>query len=176
MPTQAAGLPDSTAGVHTEQVHGELVPDPSWTLSASEIGAFAFCPQAWYLQRRRELVTAEAALRREIGSRAHRQIGGQTNLVRGAQVAQWLLLVAMAVALVLLAALLIRVLPRLPNSCLPFWCRPRWRVSSSHAGAGSAEGRSASGTATSSPPTIPSSTRPRSALSCLGWSDAAITC
>ncbi len=94
-----------------EAAHGALVLGRSPTLTASEIGSFAFCPQAWYLQRCRVPVTVEAALRREIGSRAHRQIGRQTDLVRSAKVAQWLLLVAMAVALALLAAVLLRVLP-----------------------------------------------------------------
>ncbi len=30
----------------TEKLRGQLAPDPSWVLSASEIGAFTFCPQA----------------------------------------------------------------------------------------------------------------------------------
>jgi hypothetical protein len=37
--------------VRAEQAYGGLSPEPSWTLSASKIGAYAFCPQAWFLQR-----------------------------------------------------------------------------------------------------------------------------
>ena len=33
-------------------LRGEVALDPAWTLSASEIGAYAFCRQAWFLQRR----------------------------------------------------------------------------------------------------------------------------
>jgi hypothetical protein len=87
---------------------GELAPNPSWTLSASEIGAYAFCPQAWFLQRCRLPVTAETAARRDAGSRAHREIGRQTDLVRTAGVIQTALLIAIGVVLVLLAVLVVR--------------------------------------------------------------------
>ena len=85
-------------------LHGELALDPSWTLSASEIGAYAFCPQAWYLQRCRLPVTAETETRREAGSRAHRAIGRQTDLVRTAGALQTVLLIAIGVVLLLLTA------------------------------------------------------------------------
>lgn len=97
-------------GWHTrgERVQGELVPDPSSTLSASEIGAFTYCPQAWYLQRCRVPLTPETDARRQAGSRAHRDIGRQTDLVRVADAAQPVLLLAIIVLLVLLAALVLR--------------------------------------------------------------------
>ena len=66
-----------------EGLHWQLAPDPSWMLSASEIGAFTFCPQAWYLRRCLVPVTAETDARRQAGSRRHREIGRQTDLVRG---------------------------------------------------------------------------------------------
>jgi hypothetical protein len=68
--------------------------DRSPVLTASEIGAFAFCPQAWYLQRRRVPVTPEAAVRRRAGGRAHRALGRQTDALRAAELALRLLLVA----------------------------------------------------------------------------------
>ena len=76
------------------ELGGELAPDPSWTLSASEVGAYVFCPQAWFLQRCRLPLTAETAARRDAGSRAHREIGRQTDLVRTAGVIQTALLIA----------------------------------------------------------------------------------
>lgn len=90
---------------------GEHAPDPSWTLSASEIGAHAFCSQAWFLQRCRLPVTAETAARRDAGTRAHREIGRQTDVVRTASAVQTALVIAIGVVLVLLAALVLRVLP-----------------------------------------------------------------
>ena len=93
------------------EVRGELAPDPSWTLSASEVGAYAFCPQAWFLQRCRLPVTAETEARREAGSRAHRDIGRQTDLVRTAGAVQTALLIAIGVVLVLLAVFVSRAVP-----------------------------------------------------------------
>lgn len=94
-----------------EESHGALALDGSLTITASEIGSFAFCPQAWYLQRCRVLVSTEAGLRREIGSRTHRQIGRQTDFVRATDVARRLLVMTMVVALTLLIVLLLRLLP-----------------------------------------------------------------
>ncbi len=94
--------------VRAERAYGELSPDPSWTLSASEIGAYAFCPQAWFLQRCRLPVTAETEARRQVGSRTHREIGRQTDLVRTAGALQTALLIAFGVVLLLLAAVLLR--------------------------------------------------------------------
>jgi hypothetical protein len=89
-----------------QQAHGGLVPDPTRTLTASEIGAYTFCPQAWYLQRCRVPVTAME--RRRSGSGMHRQIGRQTDLVRAAGAMRSILLLAIGVLLVLLVALVLR--------------------------------------------------------------------
>ncbi|GEM_PF-3968714 len=94
--------------MRAEQVHGELVPDPSRTLSASEIGSFTFCPQAWYLQRCRMPVTPDADARRQVGSRLHRDIGRQTTLVQAAGALQAALLVAIGLTLFLLVVLVLR--------------------------------------------------------------------
>src|SRR5947207_8995237 len=74
------------------------------TLTASEIGAFAFCPQAWYLDRCRAPLSDAAEGRRRRGRRAHRRIGRRTDLLRAAAIARRLLLAAILVLLVLLAA------------------------------------------------------------------------
>ncbi len=94
--------------VRAEQAYGELAPEPSWTLSASEIGAYAFCPQAWFLQRCRLPVTAEIKGRRQAGSKTHQEIGRQTDLVRTAGALQTVLLIAIAVVLLLLGAVVLR--------------------------------------------------------------------
>lgn len=94
--------------VRAEQAYGALSPEPSWTLSASEIGVYAFCPQAWFLQRCRLPVTAETEARRRAGSQTHREIGWQTDLVRAASAAQSVLLLAIGAILLLLAALALR--------------------------------------------------------------------
>ena len=94
-----------------EARHGRLVPHPSPTLTASEIGSFGFCPQAWYLQRCQLPVTEEARCRREAGTRAHRAIGRRTDLVRAAEVGRWLLLALIVVLVVLLAGTVLRGLP-----------------------------------------------------------------
>ena len=93
-----------------EARHGPLRPNPSPTLTASEIGSFAFCPQAWYLQRCRTPVTREAEQRRQAGTRAHRAIGRRTDLVRTVDASRPLLLAAIAVLLVLLVAVAAGVL------------------------------------------------------------------
>jgi hypothetical protein len=87
---------------------GGPAPRPSATLSASEIGAYTFCPQAWYLQRCRVPVSAETGARRRAGSRRHRDIGRQTDLVRAAGALQLVLLLAIGVALALLVVLVLR--------------------------------------------------------------------
>jgi hypothetical protein len=94
--------------VRAEQAYGELAPDPSCTLTASEIGAYAFCPQAWFLQHCRVPVTADAQARRQAGSRSHREIGWQTDLVRASGAVQTLLLIVILSALLLLAVVVLR--------------------------------------------------------------------
>jgi hypothetical protein len=97
--------------VRAEQACGELSPEPTLSLSASEIGAYAFCPQAWFLQRCRLPVTAETEARRQAGSKAHREIGRQTDVVRVAGALQMVLLVALGVLLLVLLAVVWRGLP-----------------------------------------------------------------
>ncbi|HEY1293609.1 MAG TPA: hypothetical protein VGJ60_11040 [Chloroflexota bacterium] len=76
-----------------ERVVDPFQPRPSSTLSASEIGQFAFCPQAWYLARCDIPVDAEASVRLEAGTRAHRRIGRRTDLIRAGDVIRvWLLI------------------------------------------------------------------------------------
>ena len=94
--------------LRAEHAYGDLSPESSWTLSASEIGAYAFCPQAWFLQRCRLPVTAETAARRQARSRAHREIGHQTEVVRAADALQTVLLIAIGVLLLLLVAVVWR--------------------------------------------------------------------
>lgn len=94
--------------VRAAQTYGDLSPVPSWTLSASEIGAYAFCPQAWCLQRCRLPVKAEAAARRWAGSQTHREIGRQTDLMPTANALQAVILIAIGVMLLLLATLPLR--------------------------------------------------------------------
>ncbi len=91
-----------------ERAHGGLVPDPSRTLTASEIGGYTFCPQAWYLQRCRVPVTATAEARRWSGSGMHRQIGRQTDLVRAADALRTVLLLTIGALLAVLVALVLK--------------------------------------------------------------------
>jgi hypothetical protein len=94
--TDTRGWPSADGWEGRAAAGGARGLDRSPVLTASEIGAFAFCPQAWYLQRRRVPATPEAAARRRAGERAHRVIGRQTDALRAAHVAQRLLLVAIA--------------------------------------------------------------------------------
>ena len=72
-------------------------------LSASEIGAFVYCPEAWYLQRIGAERSAPGELRLGAGTRAHQQIGRQTDRLRDlGNARRWLL-----VTIALLAALLL---------------------------------------------------------------------
>jgi hypothetical protein len=74
--------------------------DRSPVLAASEIASFAFCPQAWYLQRRRLRVTPQADRRRRAGMAAHRALGRRTDALGVAALARRLLLVVIALLLV----------------------------------------------------------------------------
>jgi hypothetical protein len=90
-----------------DAVDGARGLDRSPVLAASEIGSFAFCPQAWYLQRRRLPVTPQADRRRRAGAAAHRALGRQTDFLGVAALARRLLLVAIALLLVLVLFLLL---------------------------------------------------------------------
>ena len=48
-------------------------------LSASEIGAFSFCPEAWYLQRRGVARNDLAEARLAAGTHAHRRLAQRTD-------------------------------------------------------------------------------------------------
>ena len=78
--------------------------DRSPILSASEIGAYAFCPESWYLQRSGRPISAEAEGWRERGRRAHRRIGLLTFLLVLAELVRKLLLGAMVLLVLLVTA------------------------------------------------------------------------
>src|SRR5262249_53239208 len=80
-----------------ERIVGPLQPYPSLTLSASEIGQYAFCPQAWYLARCDMPVDREAQARLEAGTHAHRTIGRRTDLIRNADTVRAALVIVMVV-------------------------------------------------------------------------------
>jgi hypothetical protein len=61
-------------------------------LTASEIGAYAFCPQAWYLQRRRTTRSSTAAQGLAHGTLAHQVIGKRTDRLRDTENVRFLLL------------------------------------------------------------------------------------
>jgi hypothetical protein len=56
-------------------------PDTRPVLSASEIGQYAFCREAWYLARRGAPVLREQARHMQRGIDAHRQIGDRTDRI-----------------------------------------------------------------------------------------------
>lgn len=90
---------------------GSLQPDPSPVLTASEIGSFVFCKQAWFLQRCGVSVAPEAELRLAAGSGAHRAIGRRADVLRAAGTAQRVVLVAIASLALLLPVLVARGAP-----------------------------------------------------------------
>jgi hypothetical protein len=72
-------------------------------LSASEIGTYAFCPEAWFHERRGTARSTSTSRRLAAGSLAHWRIGRQTDRLRTAE--RWrtllgLLIVALAVFIV----------------------------------------------------------------------------
>jgi hypothetical protein len=76
------------------------MPEPF--LTASEIGEYAFCPQAWYLRRRKVRPSSIAAERLNSGIRAHQEIGRMTDDVRGRRrIHRLLLLVAIGLFVLL---------------------------------------------------------------------------
>jgi len=71
-------------------------------LTASEIGTFAFCEEAWLLQRAGAARDADGGRRLEEGTRAHHGIGRKTDGVHRADRAQRVvLLVVLALGLIL---------------------------------------------------------------------------
>jgi hypothetical protein len=72
-------------------------------LSASEIGSFVYCPEAWYLQRVGAERSAASELRLGAGTRAHQRIGRQTDRLRDlGNARRWLLATIVLLAGVLL--------------------------------------------------------------------------
>lgn len=78
------------------------MPDPSPVLTASEIGAYVFCRQAWFLQRCGVSVSSDAELRLAAGSSVHQAIGRRADLVQAVGVGRRLALAAIVVLTLLL--------------------------------------------------------------------------
>ena len=76
------------------------------TLTASEIGSFAFCPQAWYLQRNGRPQLQQATTRQDAGIAAHQQIGHRVDLLQVIRFVQRLLLLCIIAAFSLLTAVI----------------------------------------------------------------------
>lgn len=91
-----------------ERVVGALAPYSSPTLCASEIGEFAYCPQAWFLGRCNIPVDEQAQLRLEAGTRAHRRIGRQTDRLRATERVKTVLLISVVVLAVLAAIVAVK--------------------------------------------------------------------
>jgi hypothetical protein len=77
------------------------MPEPF--LTASEIGEYAFCRQAWYLRRARVRPSPIASERLSHGLRTHREIGRKTDELRGRRRLNGLLLV-LAIGLIVVSA------------------------------------------------------------------------
>ena len=70
-------------------------------LTASEVGNFVFCPEAWYLQRHGTRQAPMAEKRLQIGTGAHRQIARETDRVLKLETARLVLLVVILLLAVL---------------------------------------------------------------------------
>ncbi len=68
-------------------------------LSASEIGAYAFCPQSWHLQRAGAPVSGAARARLDAGTQRHRELGRASDALQVAAVARGLLILVALLAL-----------------------------------------------------------------------------
>jgi hypothetical protein len=77
-------------------------PRASLVLTASELGAYTFCPQAWYLQRHEHPRSRVGEERLSSGAAAHRSIGERVDRLRAIEAARGLVLVGIISALVLL--------------------------------------------------------------------------
>ena len=85
-------------------------------LSASEIGAFVYCPEAWWLRRHGNAPDADAMERLRAGSLAHRRIGRATDrLVTTDAIRRVLLIGLIVVALLLFAPEVVVQLAHLPG-------------------------------------------------------------
>lgn len=97
----------SSQKVRTGDSAGREVKDPTPVLSASEIGSYTFCPEAWHLQRRGVSRNAAGSRNVEQGTLAHQNIGSRADRVRGLEQMRRVLLLLVAA---LLAGLLFQVL------------------------------------------------------------------
>jgi len=95
-----AGYDESVSG----DAEDSRASSPVLVLSASEIASYAFCPQAWHLQRRGTAQNVAGARNLERGTFAHRRIGSRVDRVRGLERLRrvTLLLIAMLLAGMLL--------------------------------------------------------------------------
>src|SRR5579859_4292168 len=76
---------------------GRNAVDAELVLSASEIGNFTFCPQAWHLQRRGTTRNVAGARSVEQGIVAHRHIGRSADHVLGLERLRRVMLLVVAV-------------------------------------------------------------------------------
>ena len=86
-------------------------------LSASEVGNFAYCPEAWFLQRFGHAPDADAVRRLHDGTRRHHRIGHATEQLVGTDALRRSLLIVILV----LAALLVAANMGLLNLAGPPW-------------------------------------------------------
>jgi hypothetical protein len=107
-------------------------------ITASEVGNFTYCPEAWFLQRFGHSPDADAMQRLHDGTRRHQWIGRTTaRLVGTDDLRRVLLIIVIGLAALLLAASLDLInLParpwgRLPPFCSwqPLWYMPAWACS-----------------------------------------------
>ena len=73
-------------------------------LSASEIGSFVYCPEAWWLRRHGNAPDADAMERLRAGSLAHRRIGRATDRLVATDAIRRVLLISLIVVALLLFA------------------------------------------------------------------------
>jgi len=79
---------------------GRNATDAEPVMSASEIGNFTFCPQAWHLQRRGTTRNIAGARSVEEGIFAHRRIGSRADRVLGLERLRRVMLLVVAVLVI----------------------------------------------------------------------------
>jgi hypothetical protein len=99
VPRRGEGTEPAPGDEPTVRTMGNLV-----VLSASEIGSFVFCPEAWYLERAGATRSRAGAQRLQAGIDAHRQIGRRTDNLRAFEWLRQVLLAAILVLVVIVAA------------------------------------------------------------------------
>lgn len=105
---ETSHAPETGWRERAEGVVGPLQPYTSLTLSASEIGEFAYCPQAWFLGRCDIRVDEQARLRLDAGTRAHRRIGRRTDLLRASEQIEPVVLALMVVLAIIIVVVATR--------------------------------------------------------------------